>query len=367
MRRSIDLILVFLITVTVVFTAFFWNVDRVGEKQAKVSQLLGAGINLGNDLDVVGRKYSYKLHTPYDYESYWGNTPVSETLLCSIKDAGFTSIRIPVSWGEHQAADGSIDAAWMKRVKEVVDMAYNMGLTVVLNLHHEDWLYPDAAHEAEVKARFVSLWRQIATTFAGYGERLIFEAMNEPRAQGTDLEWSSGNEEMRGVINRLNKAFVETVDACGGNNPTRYLMLVPYCSYGTYDALSALEIPARDHIIVAFHAYLPYKYTSDTEGKYHFSESDGSITKQIRQLKAAVDDLFIARDIPIVITEFGCKKKADDAERTAYTNYYVSTFGDSAIPCMWWDNGNPDAYALFDRSTGGVLVPGVVSVLTSRE
>lgn len=35
------------------------------------------------------------------------------------------------------AADGTIDAAWMSRVKEVVDYAYNDGLYVILNVHHD--------------------------------------------------------------------------------------------------------------------------------------------------------------------------------------------------------------------------------------
>ena len=42
------------------------------------------------------------------------------------------------------SADGTIDAAWMARVKEVVDYAYDAGLYVVLNVHHDDalWLVP---------------------------------------------------------------------------------------------------------------------------------------------------------------------------------------------------------------------------------
>jgi endoglucanase len=82
----------------------------------------------------------------------------------------------------------------MKRVKTVVDWAYSKGLYVILNTHHDDAKYSEGniTHQTGYylskkdrveSERFIyNIWRQITFAFNnGYGERLIFESLNEPR------------------------------------------------------------------------------------------------------------------------------------------------------------------------------------------
>ncbi|MET8213972.1 cellulase family glycosylhydrolase, partial [Streptomyces sp. NPDC005373] len=79
--------------------------------------------NLGNSLDAIPD------------ETSWGNPPASKALFDSIRAQGFRSVRIPVTWSDHQSATApyTIDAAYMARVKQVVDWALADGLYVVLN------------------------------------------------------------------------------------------------------------------------------------------------------------------------------------------------------------------------------------------
>src|SRR5690242_5205272 len=72
------------------------------------------GWNLGNTFDAIGAD-----------ETAWGNPRVTPEFLRALRAQGFKSIRIPVSWGQHEGAapDYAIDAAFLARVKQVVDWA----------------------------------------------------------------------------------------------------------------------------------------------------------------------------------------------------------------------------------------------------
>ena len=93
--------------------------------------------------------------------------------------------------------------------QEVVDYAYDNGMYIILNTHHDNsWIKLDAASEKDVTKKFKTLWKQIAERFKDYDEKLIFEGLNEPRTEGSAKEWSGGTKAEWEVINRLHKAFV---------------------------------------------------------------------------------------------------------------------------------------------------------------
>lgn len=59
-----------------------------------------------------------------------------------MREAGFDAVRIPTTWFNHSDSDLNVDDAWFERVHEVVDYAYNEGMYVILNVHHENWNDP---------------------------------------------------------------------------------------------------------------------------------------------------------------------------------------------------------------------------------
>ena len=311
-------------------------------------QCLGPGINLGNSFDVTGAKKYRPEGTVTDYETFWGNPPTTRELFRMIYERGFRTVRIPVSWGEHLDNEGNIDAAWMARVTEVVDWALNEKLYVILDLHHEAWLIPTEEHEPHTTEILESLWRQIAENFKDRGEHLIFEGMNEPRLENSPEEWTSGTPELQQVVNRLNQTFVETVRAVGKENSTRFLMVPAYCSISEREALEALELPEDPRLIVAVHAYLPYHFIHDETGEVRWDVNDPEDTKKIDELMDNLDELFIKKRIPVVISEFGCHKKPTEEERLAWASYYVGSAAERGIPCLWWDNGKNSR--VMDRS-----------------
>lgn len=324
---------------------------------------MGAGINIGNSLDVRGLKAKRPDASIQEYEIYWKNPPITAKLLHSVKEAGFGTVRIPVSWGEHLDADGLIDPAWMSRVEEVVDMAMGEGLYVVLDLHHEDWLIPTEEEEGQVTKKLCSLWAQIANTFKNHGDMLLFESMNEIRLVGSPYEWSEGTEEMRAVVNRLNTAFVDTIRAAGGENKNRYLILPGYGHSSDPAALSAIQLPKDRRLIVSVHAYLPYSFTLQDPGTDQWSIRREKDTKSIRELMSTLKELFIDDGIPVLITEFGCADKNNPAQRQAWASYYTYQAKKNGIGFIWWDQGGD--MKLFDRDTGICTQPELVEILNS--
>ena len=304
---------------------------------------------LGNTLDSTGG-------TNLSSETSWGNPATTEEMILAVKDAGFNAVRIPTTWGKHMDEDYNIDAEWMARVTEVVNYAYDAGMYVIPNMHHEDWNYPyednfEAASEIMTKA-----WTQIAENFSGYDERLIFEGMNEPRWVGTDEEWTGGNEEGRTVVNKLNQVFVDTVRATGGNNELRFLMVCPYGANSGEEAMAALVLPddPAERLIVSVHAYIPYSFALQVGGSTNWLAERVNCTRDIDTLAEALDRLFISNGIAVIIGECGAMNKDNEEARAAWAEYYFSTFTELGIPCFLWDNGSfvgGETFGLLNRHT----------------
>lgn len=324
---------------------------------------MGAGINIGNSLDVKGVLEHKPDASVQDFETFWHNPPITQALFEAVREKGFRTVRIPVSWGEHLQKDGTVDPAWMQRVEQVVDGALDSGLYVILNTHHEAWIVPTQEKEAEVTARLCRLWEQIAQTFADRDERLVFESMNEPRLVGTDEEWTSGTEEARAVVNRMNAAFVSTVRASGGNNETRWLMLPAYAAQSRETALSELELPDDPNLIVSVHAYLPYEFAQGGQTA-EWDAEDPDDTEKIDELMERIDRLFLRRRIPVMITEFGCIDQDNPDERLEWTQYYTGLAAEKGVGYIWWDSGGE--FRLIDRETNEWTQPQLADLLVRQ-
>lgn len=107
--------------------------------QEEITAAMGAGWNLGNTLE------ANKEGIPS--ETTWGNPVVTEDLFKAVKAAGFKTVRIPVSYldyiTESEDEDGdivyTINAKWLARVKEVVDMCTRQGLFAIINMHGDGY------------------------------------------------------------------------------------------------------------------------------------------------------------------------------------------------------------------------------------
>lgn len=331
-------------------------------RAADIVKEMGQGWNLGNTLDANGNSAD-----PLADETYWGNPKTSKAMIDAVRKAGFTTLRLPVSWDDHMSgAARTIDPAWMDRVETVARYALDDGMTVILDIHHNNgWETPLLANEANAKDTLAKLWTQIAGRFAKYDHHLVFEAMNEPRVAPNGVDDWVGKAEYYDVLNRLNAAALAAIRATGGNNARRLVMLPTYAAAPDAQQLDPLVLPDDPMIAVSVHAYRPYSFAQDQKGTTVFSGQ-----QELDALFARLNTKFLARGTPVVLGEWASTDKNNAAERVKHASYFVKGAHAIGIPTVWWDNGNKtlsatstDVMALLDRSSLSWVHPEIVDAI----
>jgi endoglucanase len=213
------------------------------------------GWNLGNTLEAQCG------------ETAWGNPMASQQLIDAVQAAGFNAIRIPGGWDCHaNQSTMTIDAAWMARVKQVVDYAHGRGMYVILNIHWDGgWLqdHPTFSFQQAVNQKQRTFWTQIATTFRNYNERLLFAGTNEVHA-----DFGTPTSEHITVQQSYNQTFVDAVRATGGNNASRTLVVQVY-NTNIWHGLDFFSLPSdtiANRLVVEVHHYDPYDFTLNPSG-----------------------------------------------------------------------------------------------------
>lgn len=339
-----------------------------GISAAELIAEMGTGWNLGNTMD-----------SEEGGETGWGNPVTTKEMIDEVHRAGFDTLRIPTTWKNSMggAPDYTVDSEWLKRLEEIVGYALENDMYVIINTHHDtDWIKPQYEDVENVKVQLAALWTQIAEYFKDYGDHLIFEGLNEPRIVGGANEWNGGTEEGRDCLNQLNDVFVKTVRATGGNNETRTLLITTFAAQPAASGVSALTVPDDKYVGVSIHAYTPYRFTYDSVGEsWNTAVFDGSCASEIDSLFAGLNEAFISKGIPVIITEYGSVSKMIDKtwyitnteEVAKWAKHYVSAAEKYGIPCVWWDNGyhksGNELFGIFNRRELTWYEPEVVTAI----
>lgn len=304
---------------------------QITETATDAVKNMGLGWNLGNTLDAnngSGTDFSaasYWGQQDVNSETCWGQPNATSALMKMMKEAGFGAIRVPVTWYNHMDKDGKVDAAWMKRVHEVVDDVIDNGLYCILNVHHDTgagsgsfahWIQADEANYTANKEKYEGLWTQIAEEFKSYDKKLLFEGYNEMLDKQSTWNAPKNSSSYKG-LNGYAQSFVDAVRATGGNNETRNLVVCTYAAANGEDAVKNLTLPqdkAKDHTIVEVHAYPNF-----------FTWSNNPTLRTIAQVKADVDYIinnlkkyYINKGVPAIIGEWGSYGVDNGAGKTDY-------------------------------------------------
>ena len=315
-----------------------------GKTAKQITAEIGTGWNLGNSLDATGGGNSV------NSETSWGNPKTTKAMIDAVKAQGFNTVRIPVSWGNHTSGNNfTIDSAWLKRVKEVVDYCIDNDMYVILNIHHDtstQYYYPSSTYKTQSVKFVKSIWSQVAAYFKDYDQRLIFETLNEPRLVGTGNEWyfpvnnpNSAVLDSINVINTLNQTAVDTIRAAGGKNNDRCIMVPGYGASIDGCTTSAFKLPTdktTNRLIVSVHAYTPYNFALNANGTSTFSND---LKSEVDYLYNTIKSKFLDKGIPAIIGETSASNKnGNSAERVKWAQYYMGKSAEYGVPCMLWDN-----------------------------
>ncbi|THV26430.1 cellulase family glycosylhydrolase [Glycomyces paridis] len=291
------------------------------------------GWNLGNSLDAVGSD-----------ETAWGNPRITEALIDNVAAQGYNSIRIPVTWDNHQSksAPYAVEDAYLDRVEEVVGWALDADLYVLINIHHDSWIWMADmnTNRTVVEARYEAIWTELADRFRDAPQELLFESVNEPQFNNVDDATAYG------LLDDLNTSFHEIVRDSGGNNAERVLVLPTLhtnADQGRLDALSdtiaALDDP---NIAATIHYY----------GFWPFSVNIAGYTKFNDEVKADLEGYFdraynefVANGIPVLVGEYGLlgfdahTGTIEQGEKLKFFEYAGHYANEKGITLQLWDNG----------------------------
>ena len=345
--------------------------DGLDKTAAQLAAEMGPGWNLGNTLEATRNWVGATLWNNLggvESETAWQSTRTTPELIDLLKEQGFRSVRIPVAWAFghiSNPANHTIDAAWMARVREVVDYCIDRDMYVVLNDHWDGgWLEnnikeSDPAKIERQKLILERLWTQIATEFRDYDEHLLFAGLNEPNADDAATT---------AKLLAYEQVFVDAVRDTGGNNLRRALVVQgPNTdftkSHQYYDTFPTDVTP--DRLMFEVHYYTPWQFCGmdkdESWGKYVNYWGEGNIptgTKRgYNNGEAEMDRLFglmkakyTDKGIPVIIGEYSAMQKnvsgagedqaMHDASVVAYYKRLNTWCRDSGMVPFAWDTNS---------------------------
>ena len=382
-----------IITLILAMSAFMPSAKaQITETAADAVRNMGLGWNLGNTLDAYSctttdvTKDSYWGGQGLESETCWGQPSTTRDLITMMKNAGFGTVRVPVTWFNHMDKDGNVNAAWMARVKEVVDYVVGNGMYCILNVHHDtgadsdsfySWLKADETIYANNKARYEHLWQQIASVFKDYDEHLVFEAYNE--MLDTKNSWCYASFNTSGqynsaiatsaynAINKYGQSFVDAVRATGGNNASRNLIVNTYCAangYGTWSShlkepVTMKTLPddtSTGHIIFEVHDY-PNILSNNKE------RSMSDIKNEVDGTISILNTYLVSKGAPVIIGEWGTANVDSGSGGTDYdlhrdlmfqfAEYFVKQCKANNIGTVYWmglSDGLYRSYPAFNQA-----------------
>lgn len=333
-------------------TAEFPDLSSLTSQEIVSSMTIGW--NLGNTLDSCqadrdgdGVINEHVADGEEPDETLWGNPPATKELFQALLDSGVNAVRIPVTWRDHIDEQGNISETWLNRVQEVVDYAYNLGMFVIINVHHDGggdpqfgaWICNAATDYEGTLARYKTLWAQIADRFKDYDHRLIFESMNEV---GFD---SLSTKKAYQTLNDLNQEFVDLIRSTGGSNPTRHLLIAGYWTdiAKTCDSRFVMPQDPAGRCIVSVHYYTPWDFcTTNIKNEWGTAAEQSEMERLITMMKTN----FVDKGIPVIVGEYAASGN-DFNSCVFFCEKLVNLCHDYGIATFLWDNGNGQ----FDRST----------------
>ncbi|AUX39916.1 cellulase [Sorangium cellulosum] len=306
---------------------------------------MGIGANIGNTLE-----------NTTEWETGWGQPLITQAFINGMADNGIKTVRVPVAWDTY-ASNGTIDAAKMARVKEVVGWIEAAGMYSIVNIHWDGgWIYNEANDNKykltdDVKTKFASYWTQIATAFSDVGHKLILEGMNEEGNYWVNGVRDGGTPDYA-ALNEMNQLFVTTVRNQGGYNASRALLIAGFVTDIDRTCVDDFEVPTdpagTKSLFLSIHYYTPYTFCGlDTVESWGSPKTTWGTDPEKAELKGLFDKLgafSTQRSIPIILGEFavtlGQNYPREAASRRLWMQSVVEASTSRGIVPVLWDTGS---------------------------
>lgn len=179
---------------------------------------------------------------------------------------GLDHLRLPMDYNVLREENGTFKKDGFDYVKSAVEWCRKYGLNVILDLHKTAGYSFDKDEqehgffaEESYQEYFYTLWEEIARKFAGYGDQVAFELLNEVTDEKTMDAWNRISQE---CIRRIRKI-----------TPTVKILVGGYWN-NSVAAVKDLAMPADENIVYNFHCYEPLIFTHQGAGWIDTMPSD---------------------------------------------------------------------------------------------
>lgn len=339
--------------------------DLENMEALQLTKVMGNGINLGNTFEANGAGWNGYNATPDKYETAWGQPVTTKKIFEAYKEAGFDSVRIPVAWTstmDWRNGDFEINADFMARIKEVVGMALDSGLYVMINDHWDyGWWGLFGSDKTKAYEIFDAIWDQVGTEFKDYDYRLIFEAGNEEWGDRFNdvVDGNQGNlskDDQFRLLKELSQHFVDKIRNQGSKNEKRFLLIPGFNTDFENTADSRYKMPEDPlnadvrKLLVSVHYYSPSPYAilEEDANWAKVSASWGSTSEVAEQNNLfAMMKGFVDKGYGVIIGEYGVAllKNADGSKsRKQNDTKWMTNILDNCdkynyCPMLWDCNG----------------------------
>jgi endoglucanase len=254
----------------------------------KVNKQLGRGINISG----------YQGLDEIDYKS--------------IKEAGFSNVRIPIHpFGQTISnIDFTLKPSFFEELDLAIKRSLSNNLIPIIDFHEHETIQKDPIG---IKPKIMAIWKQLADHYKDAPKEVLFEICNEPNMKAA-------------IWNEIHKEAYQIIRI---SNPDRTL-LIGTINGNQIQFLKDLTLPEDDrNIIVTIHYYMPIQFTHQgAEWSPKNKNLSGIEWPNSRaEEQAIINDFKNAQKWaktnkrPLHLGEFGVYNKAGMESRIRWTNF----------------------------------------------
>jgi|GEM_PF-3080075 len=304
---------------------------------------LGAGVSITNALD----------------KADCTGDEITTQMIDSYKKLGYDSLYIPVNYDSHMDEAGTIDDAFLDKVKGVVDYAISNDMYVILSVTGSgNWLSPLPELQNSTNARLTAMYSAIATKMDPCSDHLLIEALHRPVAtieptvdpEAAEPPAPVGMTEYNNVLADWHNKIRNVIRGTGTNNPSRTVLFSPYNGDYTLIASMSFGEASNQAISVTFDTFTKKEWGQEVEV---------GILKDV--IKEAETEAMTQKSVPLIITSFGAMNKDNYTARVQYAYDFTTGARNAGAVAFWNDNGNQNETGLISFSDASYLFP-IISI-----
>lgn len=267
----------------------------------------------------------------------WGSRHVKEAHIKAVADAGFKSVRIPITWKDRvdpidELGHVHVDTEFLEHIAGIINLFHSYGLSVVINMHHDDtdWLKTGVyLTDPTVSTRYKDIWKQVATYFKDYGDWLAFASNNETRNDSGVWEGAGVlPQDIYGLM-QIQKDFYDVVRNIKGNERR-------ICMYPTYAAKQG----------AGNSSYINPNNPEDT-GVWGLPYNDPYGIMEVHPYNNGIDIIqkdnnkVYSKGLPVIYGEFGVNASQTHDKQTCINQAYMVAYAKyhGMGTYLWDDNG----------------------------